>query len=350
MFNVSEIRTNLFGVVGFRQPYDPDYDVLSASLLVSSSGNVFEQYSSYVNVQNIKDTQPYAAISDVNFNAWLTNAIKDSITKGLQKCFTKNDLLENALLYQYSTRKTSEIENETAFVGYEINVSKRKDITAFINSIFTEFSGTGDVKLLLFNDNKVTTIDTETISVTDKSAKQTVVNWELPYANSVTGGKYYIGYLTDSLVPKALNRDYELANLRHTYNCLSIQPMKIANWNSEELFDIDKVEYTDETWGLNFDISTFKDYTSLILNNKNMFCDVIGYQFAADMLGMMWSSNRTNGTERMQKANILLELQGNYNNPEYPTVTGVQRKLEKAIKEVQDKLVNSSLIQNVTLG
>jgi len=350
MINVNEIRADLFGVVGFRQPYDPEYDILEAPLLLSSSGNVFEQYSSYVNVKNIYDSQPYAGISDANFNTWLTNAIKDSISKVIQRCFSKNDLIENALLYSYSTRKESqyELKNGQDFVGYEITVSKKKDISVFINKIFTEFSGTGTVKILLFNDNKVSTIQTQEITVTDKSAKETVLNWALPYSNSVTGGKYYIGYLTNGLEPKALNRDYDSAGVRHCYNALKIQPVKIANWTTETLFDIDDVVYTSETWGLNFDISSFRDYTSLIVNNKNMFCDVIGYQFAADMLGMMWTTSRTNATERLQKGNILLELQGNYNNEEYPTVKGVNQKLSEAIKEIQKQLVDSPKMIIVT--
>lgn len=350
MINVSEIRDNLFGVVGLRQPYNPDYDILESTLTAASSGMYFDQFSSYVTVQNIKETQPYAVISDANFNTWLTNAIKDSISKVIQRCFSKNDLIENALLYQYSTRKELqyEIENETDFVGYEITVSKRKDLSVFINSIFTEFSGTGTVKILLFNDNKVSTIQTKEIIVTDKSALQTVLDWALPYSNGVTGGKYYIGYLTDGLTPKALNRDYESAKVRHCYNAVKIEPVKVANWNSETLFDIEDVEYTDETWGLNFDISSFNDYTSYVLNNKNMFIEAIGYQFAADMLGMMITSNRTNGTERQQKGNILLELQGNYTNEELPTFKGVNSKLKEAVESVQKKLVNDPQIIIVT--
>ena len=342
MINVSEIRSNLFGVVGLRQPYDPEYDILESTLTASSSGMFFEQYSSYVNVRNIYDSQPYADISETNFNIWLTNAIKDSISKVIQRCFSKNDLIENALLYSYSTRKTSayELANGQDFVGYEITVSKRKDLSVFINKIFTEFSGTGTVKILLFNDNKESTIQTQEVIVTDKSAKETVLNWALPYANSVTGGKYYIGYLTDGLVPKAINRDYESAAVRHCYNALKIQPIKVANWTDETLFDIEAVEYTSETWGLNFDISSFRDYTSYIVNNKNMFVEVIGYQFAADMLGMMITSNRTNATERLQKGNLLLELQGNYTNEELPTFKGVNSKLESSVKEVQKKLVD----------
>lgn len=350
MINVSEIRTNLFGVVGLRQSTHPDYDILDSTITASSSGEYFDQFSSYITVENIKNTQEYASITDENFNTWLTNKIKDSISKAIRQCFTESDLIENKLLYKYSTRKTTaqELDNGADFVGYEITVSKRKDLSAFINSIFTEFSGTGDVKLLLFNDNKVSTIQTETVSVTDKSALQTVVNWALPYANSVTGGKYYIGYLTNGLTVKALNRDFDSSNVKSCYSAVKVQAIKVPRWNAETLFDIDDVEYTDETWGLNFDISTFRDYTSLVLNNKNMFIDVIGYQFAADMLGQMITTTRTNGVERLQKGNLLLELQGNYNNEELPTFKGVNTKLKEAIAEVKKKLVDYPLITIVT--
>ena len=155
MLNVSEIRTNLFGVVGLRQPYNPDYDILESTITASSSGQYFDQFSSYVTVENIKDTQPYADITDENFNLWLTDKIKDSIVKGLQQCFSDEDLIENGLLFDNSIRKVSsdEIANDGDFVGYEIDVAKSKDIKAVINKIVTEFSGSGDVDILLFNDN-----------------------------------------------------------------------------------------------------------------------------------------------------------------------------------------------------
>ena len=86
MLNISEIRTDFFGIVGLRQPYNPDYDILEAALIASSSGMYFDQFSSYVTVENIKETQPYVDITDDNFNLWLTDKIKDSISRALNQC------------------------------------------------------------------------------------------------------------------------------------------------------------------------------------------------------------------------------------------------------------------------
>jgi hypothetical protein len=348
MLNISEIRTDMFGVVGLRQPYDPKYAILDATLLVSSSGMYFEQYCSYVTIENLFNTQPFCYINSTNFNLTLTNAIKDSISKGIQSCFMENDIIENKLLYDYSNRKTSDYElvNGSDFVGYEITVSKRKDIKAIVNKVFTEFSGTGSLKLLLFNDNSVTTQQTKSITVTSKTALETVLNWELPYSNGVAGGKYYIGYLTNGLTPKAINREWNGSNRPNRYNALSIKPVKIPNWTTETLFDIDTVEYTANTYGLNFDISSYRDYTSIVVNNKNMFTDVIGYQFAADMLGLMIATNVE--TELPVKGNLLLELQGNFNSDNLPMVKGVMTKLTESIEIVKRKLTEQPLMQKLT--
>lgn len=351
MINKNEIRTDFFGVVGFRQPYDPNYDILEAELIANTSGCVFEQFSSYVTVENIKETQPYAAITDEDFNSWLTDAEKDSIAKGLNQCFSGDDLIENALLYDRSPRKSSGelLSNDGDFVGYEITVSKRKDIAVFVNKLIAEFSGTGDVKILLFNDNLQTSIETKTITIASKSATESVVDWALPYANSVQGGKYYIGYLTDSLPVQAYDRQFDDSNVARCYNALNIQPIKVSGWNSETLFDISDIEYVSETFGLNFDISSYQDYTSIAINNKDLFVDVIGYQFAADMLGMMLTTTRKNGIERLQKGNILLELNGNYTNEELPTVKGVNTKLAQAIKSVKEQLTDQPLLEKFTV-
>lgn len=351
MINKNEIRTDLFGVVGFRQPYDPNHDILEAALIANTSGCVFEQFSSYVTAENIKETQAYAAITDEDFNSWLTDAEKDSIAKGLNQCFSGDDILENALLYDNSPRKSSNelINNNGDFVGYEITVSKRKDIAVFVNKLIAEFSGTGDVKILLFNDNLNTPIETKIITIASKSATESVVDWMLPYANSVQGGKYYIGYLTDSLPVQAYNRQFDDSNVAHCYNALNIQPIKITGWNAEIMFDISDIEYVSETFGLNFDISSYEDYTSIAINNKGLFVDVIGYQFAADMLGMMLTSTRKNGVERLQKGNLLLELQGNFTNEELPIVIGINAKLEKAIKSVKEQLTDQPLLETFTV-
>lgn len=350
MIDKNVIRTEIFGVVGFRQPYDPAYDILEAELIANTSGCVFEQYSSYVTVQNIKESQDYKDITDENFNDWLTDFEKDSISNGIGKCFTGEDLIENALLYDGSPRKSSGelLDNDGDFVGYEITVSRRKDIAVFVNKLVAEFSGTGDVKILLFSDNFEGPLETKTITIADKSSTESVVDWALPYANSVQGGKYYIGYLTDSLPVQAYNREYEDSNVQHCYNALHIQPIKVSGWNTETLFDINDIEYVSETFGLNFDISSYEDYTSIAVSNKNLFTDVIGYQFAADALGLMFTSTRKNGIERLQKGNLLLELNGNYTNEELPTVKGVITKLELAIKSVKNQLTDQPIIQKHT--
>jgi hypothetical protein len=350
MLNVSEIRTKLFGVVGLRQPYNPDYDILESTITASSSGQYFDQFSSYITVENIKDTQPYADISDADFNLWLTDKIKDSIVKGLQQCFNDEDLIENMLLFDNSIRKVTadQIANDGDFVGYEIDVAKSKDIKAVINKIITEFSGSGNVKILLFNDNLDSLLQSDTVTINSTNV-QTVVDWDLVYANSVAGGKFYVGYLTTGLIPLAYNRNYNDANHQNTFSMMGIQPIKVAGWNAETLFDIDDVEYVSETFGLNFDLSSYRDWTSLAVNNKDKFAEVIGYQFAVDIIGMMYSSIRTNSTERLQKGNLLIELQGGFINDELPVIIGVQAKLKKAIEEIKKTFVKPDVIRTETL-
>jgi len=64
---------------------------------------------------------------------------------------------------------------------------------------------------------------------------------------------------------------------------------------------------------------------------------------------MMYTSNITNSVGRLQKANLLIELQGGWVNDEMPVVIGVQTKLLKAIAEVKKTLVNPNPIQTQTL-
>jgi hypothetical protein len=350
MFNVSDIRSKLNGVVGFREPIDPDFQILTTDNKQATSGKYLQDYSAYVTVQNIKDTQPYAEVSDANFNSWLSERIKDAAVSACQSVFEDDDLIENRLLYDYESRKTNLLENRGDFVGYEITVSKNKDIKAIINQIITEFSGTGKVKLLMFHSGFNTPLETIEIDVADTDMKSTELEWSLPYDNTIKGGKFYIGYLTNGLPVKAINREWDMANIPNYFKRIGIEPMRVPGHDSETLFDVDDVEYTSETYGLNFDISVYRDFTSLIIRNKNKMADAIGYQFAVNMVSMMMTSPRNNRIERLNKGNLFAELNGTVATERMPTTAqGIQSKLESRIKDLKRYFYHEPMIRKLTV-
>jgi len=350
MFNTADIRSKLYGVVGFKQPVDPSFQILTDANKQSSSGKYFQDYSAYVTVQNLKETQSYPEISDSNFNEWIASEIENAAVTVCQTVFEDDDLIENKLLYDYANVKTNLLENQGDFVGYEITTSKKKDIKAIINQIIAQFSGSGTVKILLFHSGFNAPLKTLDITISNSDMKSEEVNWELPYANDIKGGRWYIGYLTDGLTVKAVNREWDLANIPNIFKRIDIEPIKVKGHNTETLFYLDDVEYASETFGLNFDISVYRDFTSLIKQNANKMADAIGYQFAVNMVSMMLTSPRNNRIERLNKGNLLAELEGTVATERMPTsAQGIQSKLQNRIKDLKKYFYDEPRIQKLTV-
>lgn len=70
MLDVSKIKSSLSGLVGFEQPFNPDYDIVDLENLLSESG-YYVTSNAYAKIEYIKDCQDYKDISDADFNTVL---------------------------------------------------------------------------------------------------------------------------------------------------------------------------------------------------------------------------------------------------------------------------------------
>jgi len=339
---------SLLGLVGFRQSTITEYAILDAANLASDSGLYVNDISGLITTKNIKQSQEDKDISDANFNTYLKDRMKSSFLTLLKSVYSDNDLIENHLLFPYESDYDNKLTNATDFVGYELDVAKIKDINVVINKIMLTFDGIDTVKILLFNSTQNALQQSQEITTVADSAKHTTLNWNIPYADGVSGGKWYIGYLRSGLTKQAYNREFESANVQSGFNCVGITPIQVSGWDAETLFDVNDVEYKSETWGLNFDISSFKDFTSIVVENKDRFARGLQLQVAADLLQAMATSTRSNRDERLIKMDALYDLNGNRSNPEIPQSVGVLNQLRHEIKLLK-KFANPPKMQINTI-
>jgi len=345
MFAQSQIKG--LGLVGWRSSTISGMPTLTAGSQLSSSGMYYNDFSSLVTVQNVYRCQEDAAITDTNFNTYLTNLADAAFVKVLNAVFQDEDYIENKVLFPYENVWTKLIDNDTSFVGYEITPANRKELTISLNNVFTSFDSAGSVKLLLFHSSRKAPIQTKTITVEELTETNTALNWDLANFN-YSGGKFYVGYLRSGLTAKAVNRDWDSANVRNCFNMFGIQPIIVSGHNSETLFDVDLVEYEDETYGLNFDITSWKDYTNIILRNKNKFTNALGLQVAADTLDLIIKATRSNRIERELEARAFAELEG-FINAELPRTYGIAKKLSDEIARLKKSFIETPNIQRATL-
>ena len=163
MFDVTKIQNSLVGIVGFRQPYNPDYAILDTDNTLSTSG-IFVNDNSYAKIEYIKDNQDYSGISNTQFNEYLTNLQKSSITSICSSVFSDYDFLERDILYKNTSNKIDVETLPIGFVGYKIQVSSNKNIAIKLNRVILDFQGTGDLELILWNTGKKEPIYTKTIT------------------------------------------------------------------------------------------------------------------------------------------------------------------------------------------
>jgi len=345
MFDSSQIKD--LGLVGWRASTVSDMPTLTAPNTASSSGMKYQDFSSLVTIQNIYRTQEDAAISDANFNTLLTNLTNAAFVKVLNAVFQDEDYLENRVLFPNENVWTELIENDTSFVGFEITPANRRDLVIALNNVFTSFDSADTVKLLLFHSSKNAIIDSKEISVAELTDTDTALNWDLSNF-TYSGGKFYVGYLRSGLTAKAVNREWNSANVQSCFNMFRIIPIQVTGWDSETLFDVDDIENTSETYGLNFDITSWKNYTNVILRNKNKFVNALGLQVAADVLDLILKSTASDNIERSIKNSAFTELEG-FINPDLPRTVGITQKLKNEISRIRKTFVEVSPINKGTL-
>ncbi len=338
MYNVSTIKTNLLGLVGWRQPLVAEFAILDAANLASSSGLIFQGVHGLVTIENLKNALPEFA-ADADFNTHLLNMQEDVIAKVVQNVFQKKkpdtkSLLDKLRLFDHANVKDDFIENVTnRWVGYEIDLAKNNNIKVVIDALGSEFDGvkTG-VTIFLFHSSQktaVATFDLDTIAGDSKFDDLT--GFVMDYLTFI-GGTYYIGYKQDDLGSvRALDRGFDTSERQNKPKHFDIQPIRVENYTGIELFDIDDIEISSETHGLNFEFTTTIDITNLISDQKLVFANLISMQMAADVLQVIINSIRTNPIKQEGRAMAILELKGTDENKK----SGLEWRLERACIEAE---------------
>jgi hypothetical protein len=323
-----KILSELIGIVGWRQSTVTGDVTIDAINLASSSGLYVQGAHPIITVKNIKATQEDTAITDANMNTLLSNLVKDGISNVLNYVFPNSDIFANKLLYKYESDFSTPLTVLKGFVGFEITVAQRADIVSILNKIILQFNGSGIVKILLFNSGQNLPITSKSITVTADTNITSVLDWILGYITA-PGGVYYLGYLNTSLTISAYDRVFSRANIMNEFNSIICKPIWVEDWNTETLFDIDDINYRAECFGINLDITTAKDYSIVILQNKDRFAKAIQLSTAVNALALMTSTGRINPEER-----VIMSSLGQKIVIDSPATYNLYSSLEKELKSL----------------
>lgn len=328
MFQADKIATNLVGIVGFKQPYNPAYAILDVDNLASTSG-LYVNDNSYAKIEYIKDNQDYKDISDEDFNILLKDLQKSSIVSVCNQVFNEYDFVDRNVLYKYALNKVNTEVLPDGFIGYKIEVSNDKNTAVTINRVILEFQGIGDLTLLLYNTGKIEPIATKEVTIASDSQIE-VLNWILNNSETTYKGDYYIGYISTGLTVAPYKRDWNMSNIMSTFKEVSIESILVDGHNGLDLFDLNLVDGLSQNVGLNLDISVYDDYTDFITNNSFLFAKAISLDLTIKCLQMYVASLRSNSNERKAQElyqKIMIEIEGSKGSDSVISVVGLREKV-----------------------
>lgn len=337
MFNVPKIQDKLYGVVGWRQPLNPDFDIVDAANLISRSG-YFINDNPYAKIQYLHGTQDYAGISDIDFNTKLAEIQKSAISEVCNLVFNKTDYIDRQILFANANNKVTTDTLPSGLVCYKIEIDRTKNVAFEIKRVFLDFEGAGQITLMLFNSAEVNPIETMDIIITSKH-QEVELNWIVDNSGSTYKGEYYLGYLTNDIdigTLKPYKRDYNDSDIMSVITHLNITRISFPGVAVEELPDLEADDGLSENIGVNPDILIYEDYTDLIKQNETLFGRAVYLSTAIRCASIYLASNRSNMDARKAEQVVLRitkEIEGQ-NADGFVKITGLRPMLVSEINRI----------------
>jgi len=307
MFDKAKIQTSLSGLVGWKQPTNPAYDIVSAGNLITRSARVVNE-NPLCKIEYIKDTYDYDAVSDADFNTFLTSILSDAAGQVCDSVFNESDYIDRNLLYQNAMNKVNLETLPSGFVGYQLEKEELINTAFKITRVICEFSGTGSLTLALFSSQNSAPVQTKVVAITS-NRQEVVLNWVIDNTSGYSECEWYLGYLTTGLTITPFKRDYKEALIKSDIQLMEIQSIQVDGVSSLVLWDLLNVKYSSNTWGLNPDITVYKDYTDLIIQNESLFATAIQIQAQIISLENINATLQSNSNERRTRE-IIIEIEG----------------------------------------
>lgn len=268
MYNLTTLKTELTGWVGFRESSDAAVDVIDSTLKTSNSGSYFDEahpllqtdvlyalcpdfmaynYAAWSNATtyatgarvmyggkawqsklpaNLNKAPAAGTWWELMFSAWLRERLNASVSNLFNRLATEKKLSEstksvfdNKQIFVGSGKLSNTITPRGRFVGLTIRPKKINNIRVDINAIGFHFTDIQtDLPVYLFNSSSEGYIAKELISTTDTStfAWVPMTNWSAQ-VNSIAndydpGSDWYVGYFEDDISGNAIQKSYDFQN------------------------------------------------------------------------------------------------------------------------------------------
>jgi hypothetical protein len=355
-FDISRVNDAMEGRLGWLQPTLPGSPDIDADNLLSKSGRYYNDGSFHptCTIERIKSVQENASISDSDFNALLIQLDKAATTRCLNAVFNRPQLVEHSLLYERASNvRNVVIPNSGNFCGYRIKVSKG-DWAVQLDSVSLYFDRVATFKLYLFNDLIASPVAEKEVTTQANSQVIVDLNWAVNYASAAnSGGLFYIGYFQDDLgEARALD---EQLNIWETTKIFGAYPFQSPRKTGALDFNRTNPSVVFKTYGLNLELSSYRDYTRSIVQNAHLFDNARGLLMAIRVMEEIKYSTRTNATERQSKeaidqADLNLDLNLAMPTENLPFVAGLKAQLTQELGRISRNFFPKAQASSVSIS
>lgn len=352
-YKVADVMGALMNRRRWRQPTRADFTFTLASPNVWAVDDVysplFEAIHKIVTAYNIWQVQEDKDIDAAGFNEYLQQLQRDVVIKCLCGVFNKREQLEKKLLFERFGRQDYVNVNAGKFVGKRILPAKAFDISVQVDNVVLKFDRDVSFNMYLFHDSQPG-VPITTIPVDAVGNRQTVVNigQVLSYAGAGNkSGVYYLGYFQDDLgAAQGINEIIQNFNNMYNFGCAPIELNAVGSG-----IDVNQVSFTIKTHGFNIQLSAFRDFTQLIVDNAYLFDNLIGLQMAADVIEMIQNTTRSNKDGRIT-GELTKMLYSDLNlaatTEESPFSVGLKSRITKEAARVKYEFFPKKKVTSIT--
>lgn len=347
-FELLLVSSAITGRLGWIQPTVQGAPVIDATNKSSKSGRFYNDGSFHatLDIETIMASQPNAKLDDAGFNALLVQKAKAAAMRALTGVFSESEYFDGQMLL-YDRLPTNEVPvaNTSLAVGYQIDITNRIDITAQILTAILYFDSDVTFNLYLFKEGVPTPLVTK--SVTAKAYEQTSIEIDEIFLNyaKYRGSRFYLVYFQDDLgTAKAIQ---EQTCGWNTTRCVRAQSF-YAKQTGPLAFDLNNRSYPMQPYGLNLELTSFKDWTQDIVRKASYFDNLLGLVMAYMVIEESFYTNRSNSTERsnkddLAKAGLQLDTMGAIPVSASPKVMGLKQRIDQEVIRVKKQFIKKRL-------
>lgn len=314
----------------------------------SDSGRYFEDFHTLCDPALLKDLQPTLSPSSDTYTAYLENLQRSVILDSINAIYNKPQLLDkNKLCFFRSDRLYLQpVANSNQFVGLAISLSQGDYVTQ-LTQLLLFFDKDCTFNMNLYDDMLLDPIYVKQVSA--KAYEQTVVDLaeDVIFRNltdgDINGGRKYFGYYQSDIQAQGARALYYNLNYNrfHPCNVIAFSAPLWTDPNGNRNFNRYTIGANNLMYGLNAKVSTYRDATNNIIQNAQLFDQLIGLQMAAKIVEAIIYSYRSNSSQRQIQSNDQLqhlyeELNLAKPSDEIPYSVGLRKKIEREVFRVKD--------------